>query len=430
MKSLISSVAFWFCCLTIYAQATDPAFEAYLNSAKCSNTKDTLCLKETSYKATRGDGRRVTVNAVYERVGEDPNDEFFKPHFLMEYLRKLRDAYAYSTVYGDQLYNQIDFMVSRAVHRNGALVWENYQGIAQGMEQTEFADYCLSAAGVFEQHGDHRTARHIVTIALRFLRSIDIQAGPRSGGFSSVTTYCGGKTARERPCYWFHSRGVAITEPGVRTVLNQHLHVVRDLLQAFMNVDALPVQLFEGEFGSKQQVLDFIEDKAIGGLYQLAFSAGNTNANRSRPPNIRQFMSYRRKGVRSSPQEPDGNPLPYYRAFYEFDMSTGQGKDIASSCHYHTHVLNLVSGINDILEAAKALFLDTTKSKHGWRLYEARDALLRGRGEAMGAQGSTHALYQFYLSEAPAYRTRRERCSESAEKLDDAAMAFYRSRFE
>src|SRR5688572_11485884 len=132
MKPAICCLAFCFT-LGVHAQQTDPGFEAYLRDAKCSNTKNTSCLKETSYRAERDDGdRTVTVRGVYEWVGDDPNDNFFKPHFLMGYLRKLRDAYAFSTAYSDQLYNQIDFMVSKAKDHNGTLVWENYQGIAQG----------------------------------------------------------------------------------------------------------------------------------------------------------------------------------------------------------------------------------------------------------------------------------------------------------
>jgi len=431
MKTITYPLMLCFCSLVSQGQTAEQKYETYVRENKCHSDNSIKCLKETSYVATRGDGRKVKISGVFEWVGENPNDHLFKPHFLMDYIRKLRNAYSSNSKYGDQLYNQIDFLVSKAVNRNGALVWENPEGIAQGLEQIEFSDFFITAANAFNQNNDSRTAKGIMTYALKFLKAVDMQAGIHTGGISSITTDCGAKKARARPCYWFHSRGLAIVEPtrpGARTVLNQHLHVVRDLLQAYQNINVIPDDLIAPEFGSRTEILDFIEDKAIGGLYQLAFSNGHKKVAPNRPPNIMQFMDYRWKGVRPTPEHPDGNPLSYYRAFYDFDMPTGKGLDIGAKCHYHTHVLNLIYGINYILtfDSTNSIFL---KTKNGWRLFEATNALLEGKGEPTGMRGSTHAIYQFYRSEGPAYKQRRENCKEG-EPLTADAVAWYRSLYD
>jgi hypothetical protein len=346
---------------------------------------------------------------------------------LHHYLRKLREAYsANPKKYGDQLYNQIDFLVSKAVSRKGALVWENPEGIAQGMEQVEFANFFVTVASAFNRNNDSRTAKTIMTYALRLLRAIDMPAGVHTGGISSITTDCGAKKARERPCYWFLSRGLPIVEPtrpGARTVLNQHLHVILDLRRAYQNVNEIPDYLIDPEFGSRREVLNGIEDKAIGGLYQLAFSQGHKKVAPTRPPNIMQFMKYRQQGGSPTPAELHVNRTSYYRAYYEFDMTTGKGLDIRISCHYHAHVLNLMYDIDYNLEATKSIFLDTSRSKNGWRLYEARDALLKGRGEHTGMKGSTSAIYQFYRG------NKSEDCPDG-DPLSAEAAAWYKKLYD
>lgn len=404
-------------------------YECYVKAHRCDAQLTTGCLKATSYLATRSDGRQVRVSGVYRWYDSQQVQGFELPHFLLEYMRLLREAYrAEPLTYRNQLYNQIDFLVSDAVDRNGALVWENKYGIAQGMEQAEYADYFASAAAVFRDKGDLQSARGIMNYALQFIRALDMPAGEHTGGVSSGPFYCGSKRARFRPGYWFHSRGRGIDTTGIQTVLNQHLHVIRDLLNMYLNVMNAK-DLVSPEFGTPQEVLERLEDRAIGGLYLLAFSVGNTSIQRSRPPNIRQFMSYREQvTIKSSEQYPDGNPLDYYWAHYQFDMNTGKGMDIAheGTCHYHTHTVEIMASIKDILDRNSSIFKSTV---NGWRLYEAVDALLAGKGEPTGLKGSVNAIYQFYRSEGPAYKLRRQGCN-YGETLSDLASQIYSSLYQ
>lgn len=429
MKKYWVIILISFYSINSHAQTAEQKYVEYLQTESCSSSKNSACLKLTSYMATRADGRRVKVDSVFDYI-EKPNKHLFTPHFLLGYMRLLRNAYSAKPRYGNQLFNQIDFIISRAVNRNGALVWENQEGIAQGMEQAEFAAFFASAANTFKANADIKSAKGIMTYALKFIRSIDIQAGIKTGGVSSITTYCGCKTARLRPCYWFHSRGLGVEDaPGVRTVLNQHLHVINDILSLYLSVYESP-ELIAPQFGSPKEVLDFLENKAIGGLYQLAFSEGHKNHTApNRPPNIKQFMNYKHGvKVKATPDHPDGNPLNYYRSYYEFNMSTGKGNNISPerTCHYHTHVLKMMADIKNLLDDNKEIFNAT---KEGWRLYEAMDALFAGKGEAIGMKESSHTIYQFYRSEAPAFKDRRENC-DTDDSLSNDYQIFYKNLFD
>ena len=400
----------------------------YVQDSQCQSAASDSCLVETSYLAVRGDGRQVNVSGVYRWRHKETNDDLLLVHFLITYLRKLRNAYAENPAeFRDPLFNQIDYMVSDAVDRNGALVWENAAGITQGMEQAEMAAFLASAAVGYQIAGDTKLAKSTMTYALRAARSAFMPVGTHTGGICSGEFFCGAKRARFRPACWFHSRGRGIVSNDAHTVLNQHLHVVRDLLSLAVNVSQAP-SLVDGAFGSDEKVIQSLVDRSVAGLYQLAFSAGNTSVQRSRPPNIRQFMDFKEnRGVRPSPSHPDGNPLDYYWAFYEFDMAGGEGKNISpgGTCHYHTHVLDVFAGIIFTLDRHRALF---TEIEDGWQLYEAVDALTQGRGEATGAANSQNALYQFYRSEGPAFKVRRQGCSDKP--LSESALNIYSPLFD
>jgi hypothetical protein len=398
----------------------------YVPSNLCCNEDTTSCFVEINYIATRGDGRKVKVAGIYDYRGIPEYKGVFHPHFLHEHLRELRNLYEADSSYAGQLYDQVGYMISKAVDRNGALVWENDKGFASAMEQGEFAYMFASIANTFKAHGDLANARGMMDYAMRFARAFDMQAGVHSGGVCSFTSYGGAKRARFRPCWWFHSRGVHILGMNARTVLNQHLHAVRDLLYTYHMVKLSP-ELIDPQFGTAEQVLDFLKDKAIGGLYQLAFTEGHHHHTApTRPPNISQFMLRKNKGVKPTPEQPDGNPLAYYWAHYEFMMDTGKGSGIAheKNCEYHTHVLDLISNIKLFIDE-HAYFRDT---RDGWRLYEAMDALLQGKGEPTGLPESKNALYQFYRSESPAYKERREGCAADP-ALSEDALAMYRAVF-
>ena len=98
-----------------------------------------------------------------------------------------------------------------------------------------------SCAKVFDSYGDRKSAKGFMDYALSFFRSFNLPKGVRTGGVTSFGGYAGAKKARFRQCYWFHSRGLGIVDaPGVRTVLNQHLHSIRDLLLLYLNTKGAP----------------------------------------------------------------------------------------------------------------------------------------------------------------------------------------------
>lgn len=406
-------------------------YDAYLREYVCKEPSGTGCLYETSYTATRSDGRKVKVGGVYAWRDVNAPADVFITHFLVQYMKNLRNAYAdYPEIYHQQLYNQTDFIVSKAIDRNGALVWENHEGYAQGMEQAEYAYLFSSIASVYKQKNEIKLARNTLTFALRLSRAFNIQVGKHTGGVCSITTYGGSKRARFRPCFWFHSKGVGINDgvKGERTVLNQHLHVIRDLLYMYLVVQAVP-DLVDSQFGTATQVLAYLEDRAIGGLYQLVFTEGHKPGVPYRPPNIRQFMNHKTGRVAPTPEHPDGNPLSYYFAHYEYNMRPDQENPVekpATLCWYHTHVLEITADIKNILDENRSVFNST---ENGWRLYEAMEALLAGKGEPTGIEGSKNAIYQFYRSEGPAYKIRREQCSQ-ASPLSEYAQTILASVFD
>jgi hypothetical protein len=410
------------------SESAPERYECYVNAHLCNEERTDGCLRETAFLATRSGGRQVLVRGVYSWHDSGLVQGMEYPHFLLQYMRLLRNAYnADPSTYLNQLYNQIEYLVSDAHDRNGALVWENKYGIAQGMEQAEYAEYFSSVAGAYRNNGELKLARGTMDYALMLIRALDMPAGVHTGGVASGEFYCGSKRARFRPCCWFHSRGRGIDLPGVQTVLNQHLHVIRDVLSMYLNV-MNATDLVSPEFGTPEDVLDRLEDRAIAGLYQLAFTVGNTSIQRSRPPNISQFMNFREQiTVKPTAMDPSGNPKDYYWAYYEFDMNRGKGKNIShkNTCSYHTHTLKVMADIKYILDSYP-VFRNTA---NGWRLYEAMDALFQGKNEPTGMKGSVNAIYQFFHSERPVYKIRREGCYDCG-SLSDRAYRIYSSLFD
>lgn len=377
-------------------------YEAYLADNRCDPKPDN-CLEGVSYTAQRSDGRFVRITGVFRwrLVAQQKNAEVL-PHLLLPFMRKLRDAYGESPdVYGEQLYNQIDYLVANAVGRNGALVWENRDFYAQAMEQVEYAHFFASAAQAYALKGDRRTARGLMRHALMFSRSLDMPYGPQTGGVRSQFTYCGAKRARFHPCYWFHSRGVGIAHSDQHSVLNQHLHAVRDILNLYFVLQHNPDLMPDG-FGGLTRALERLETHAIAGLYQLIFANGAIKAQPRRGASIDQFRWYRHNVTVAS----GSNPISYTWAHYAYDIAGRRPVDIAhgSVCHYHTHSLTLIASIATTLEERRALHVETAE---GWRLYEAMDALLT----PVAPRGGPGAAYEFYRAEdSPAIKIRRQGC--------------------
>jgi hypothetical protein len=404
-------------------ESANQRYREYIDENHCDGG-DNDCLDVTSYTATRSDGRRVTVDGVFRwrrphdswrAYGESAARPQLLPHYLGEYLKKLRNAYEVCPELFEQVYNQVDYMVTESRSRDGAVVWENRLGIAQGMEQAEIALRFAALARHHHRHGHDKEARGTMAYALRAARSVFLAVGVRTGGVASVNqAECAAKTARLRPCIWFHSRGRdhdtrANGEPDVATVLNQHLHIVRDVLDlsvALRQVQSESLSILPADLpppaGPWTSWADALENRAVAGLYLLAFSNGHKAVAPTRPPNIAQFMKRH------------GGSQPFFSAYYNFDLTTGERLEDSTregTCHYQGHVLNLLAAIwtnahDDYNDGALS-------AANGWRVLEALDRLVEGRGEAVGLTDSTHAVYQLYRTEEPYYRNDRWGCGET-----------------
>jgi hypothetical protein len=382
-------------------------FWEYFNKTSCSLPSQQDCLQETSYTARRSNGRKVNIEGVYTWrttgtvwLDDGVSRHHLTPHFVLGYLRALRNAYRENgnDYFRKRLYDQIDYMMRQADIRGAnqeavlnAMVWENRYGVTHAFEQAGMAAVLASTANAYADHGLLPAARGTMRYAFQAIEPLFMPVGFGNGGtLSHVQDPCGAKRARLRKGYWFHSHGVTVdtkNEDKFSTILNKQLHVICDLLKMYISAHARP-ELIPKEYGSAEAALARLEDRAIGGLYQLAFSRGNNSAAPQRPPNIAQFM---RRVTTKSP--------PFYFSYYRFDLSKRQFKDITfeKTCHYHTHTLQKMAEIKRVLDDNRELFTNTP-SKQGWRLFEAVNRLFEGEGEARGKPGSTHAIWQFWLS--------------------------------
>jgi len=424
--------------------------EHYREANLCSSTRSAECLQRASYTATRSDGTHATVGGVFRWRGSraagwrdgDPLrtwwHQLLLPHFTLEYMRKLRNAYNAAAQQCDaatsccaerqQLRRHLDDMIEfhltdaqDAVGGNGApWAWENVYGVTQGMEQAEWAAFLASAAQTFEVSGESERATRTLRQALDTARALLVPVGPLTGGVRQrLENECGPSHENARPCYWFHSRGrgVDTVTRGERTVLNQHLHVVRDALVLHTLLGEMP-DLLAAVTGEGRPSAADILDAAIGGLYQLAFSGGPDDTESTRPPSIRHFMNRR------------GTQVPYVWSHYEFAQALRTGTDISAerTCHYHFHTLEMLYAIAEHLDRERpryqtgACFPDA--HPEGARLYAAMDRMLARDG----------AVHQFHLSASNRdLFSQQPGCPREAGNptydLSAAAHAFYANRF-
>lgn len=346
-------------------------------------------------------------------------------HRLLPYARQLRNAYATANrgseraaECGEQLRSQIEHMLSAATMRDQALVWENEDGLAQAMEQSEYAHFLMSVAAAFHRHHRLELARRYAQTALRVGAALDLPVGVQSGGVRSTSTDCGDGSGRL--CFWFHSRGLGVSTPRTEahTVLNQHLHAIRDSLNLYRLIRESTF-LFATTGG--EQVANRILLRATGGLNQLAFSVGNTIGDH-RPPNIMQLMR------RFEAATADENaPRHFYWSAYEYDIQAGVPHDISieRTCHYHTHTLHLLATIAQWLASPPAMIPDSSRQE----LERAMNHLLQGAGEAIGDARSVHAVYQFYRSEIDPELKRARGCPQPASSPRDGPLAVLQARF-
>ena len=140
------------------------------------------------------------------------------PHFELPRLKKIREQYRRSEISLYTLLNNIDNVLVKTIKRNNARVWENQRGIAQALEQSEYAAFLLSVSKLLSGKKHKELSLYYSNLSAEMVVSFHLPAGVHTGG---VTT--------GRPdCKWYNSRGLSI-DAGVSNVLNQHLIAVRNL---------------------------------------------------------------------------------------------------------------------------------------------------------------------------------------------------------
>lgn len=270
----------------------------------CVGNGSTRCL------ASSGNGLQWVDRALWP--GARPN-----PHFLLPHLRRIRNAAERDTRCARLLDETLGSLAETLRSRRGALVWENVEGRAQCMEQSEMATLFATSAEVLDRGNRTSAARRARRVALGLREALSLPAHPRSGGCSSALDEdgCVG-------CRWYHSRGLGILErqSGPPWVLNQHLHAIDESLQ----------------FASawRRQVND----------------AGD------REIEVHRSLELARAGLRALQHEHVGVHRWLYRpfqtsehvwVFYALDPITLDGRNISRprTCHYSDHVLKKVDDI-------------------------------------------------------------------------------------
>lgn len=402
-----------------------PAERCFAGERPCATPEANDCLEPVAWVTPAG--VETVVYRFRDRNQWTDGGSMPLPHLLIGYMRDLRERYRQSREDGaqaeacfTQLRHQIAYLLSAAVHRNGALVWENEEGLAQALEQAEYAHYLASVAALLHRRGHRREARELAEAAVQMSAALAKPVGIRSGGVRSHTTTCDGETRwAAESCYWFHSRGVGIRADGPEPalVLNQHLHAVRDTLLLYGLLRRNPMLLGHDR---TQEIVPALLERAAAGLRQLAF-AGPMGDDGQRPPNIADFLQ-------ALPGLETEAASSSYWAFYEVDPERHVGRNIAlrSTCHYHTHVLELVADIGRWIERNP----EVQDLESGRSLVAAFDHLLGGRDDGSSPPSTSDSIHRMYRSEVdPSVKGGRRGCPQAPMSHDHPARRFLRQRF-
>ena len=394
--ALFSKSAFGHTCA-----AAERQLVAYLQLNLCSDSTANRCL--ASLKEELSPHVYYWRNGSESWKGQDGQTvQHLLPHFLLSYLRRLRDFYsACGLPKEDQAWTQVEAITAQAQLRLASdmptsLVWENRYGYAQGMEQAEISAYLASLATVYQKHGKDDKALRLMRLALQMVEALSKPIGVNSGGVrSTIAEPCGNDIVRISSCFWFHSRGLSIdtdNEEHIATVLNQHLHVIYDVLLLYKTIHGGGAPI-PPEYGPRAQLLARLEGYVAGGLGQLAYGRGNSARTPDAPPNMVQFMNRRQSDTR-----------PHYLAYYRFDMTTHKGRNIRwkNVCHYHTHVLTKLAHIKTLLDKHPEVFR-SSPSGQGQFLYSAIESLFSGAGEPMGLIDAKAPVWQLWLTQRVKY---------------------------
>lgn len=353
------------------AQSAAEELEDYIAVKKCTTAQQVECLAATTARACasgclrRGYGWRVNT------AGE------IDLHLTHEFLRHLRNAalsepaYQSSATFGlplsSLLYEQVQMLLRQPTvqYNDSALnvlplsavtgsshtidpsrfymvTWRR-NGIAHAMGQTDLGSWLVSVASWYAQLEDQTKASYYLRLSEKVYRPLTIRQA-EGGARNDLKGY---RCYDGQFCYWFHSCPVC-TKLEQTTVLNQHLHAVRDVLESHSALETwrsgglrIPRTGEPAPFPPvlSSRFIRELRDLSRGGLFQLAFSAGNA-AHPLVPPNLRELLW---------PAQIAGGRQRYHAA-YRYYLGDGPA-NIASgnTCHYHFHSVELLAHILNLI---------------------------------------------------------------------------------
>jgi hypothetical protein len=396
---------------SLVAQSATEKLEADLESATCKTKQQVDCLAAITVNAcASGCPRRGYAWRV------DPSGEI-DLHFTHGYLKLLRNAaferptYRSAATFGlplsDLLYQQVQMLlrlpaaryqdaslallpasaVASGSHtidpaRFHIVTWRR-NGTAHAMGQADLGAWLISVARGYAQLDDRRNASYYLSLSERVFRSFAVRQA--QGGVRNNLT--GHRCYDGQFCYWFHSCP-ACANASETTVLNQHLHAVRDALESYDVLDAWR----DGELRLLRdrnvpaplppvlspRFIDELRDMGRGGLLQLAFASGNAT-NVSAPPNLKELLT---------PAELVGGTQRYHAA-YRYYLGKGLGNIKAgNTCHYHFHSMDLLTSVLNMIHTNDRFSDDPYFIEIYYRLLYGRD---RGDTLSCNNQANTPA---------------------------------------
>lgn len=356
-----------------HAQSPTERLETLLQ-VKCETEQQVDCLAAITARAcASGCPRRGYAWRV------DPSGEI-DLHLSLGYLRLLRNAaldqptYQSDATFGlplsDLLYEQVQMLlwlpsvryqdaslaplptsaVTSGLHtidptRFHMVTWRR-NGMAHAMGQADLGRWLMSVASWYAQLDDQANAGYYLSLGERVYRAFAVRQA--EGGVRNDRR--GHRCYDGQYCYWFHSCPVC-TMPSETTVLNQHLHAVRDALESHRGLaawrDGELRLLRDGNVAAplppvlSPRFIDELRDMGRGGLLQLAFGAGNA-VNASAPPNLKEFLWPTEK---VSDRQRDHAAYRYY-----LGKRAGNIK-ATNTCHYHFHSVDLLANILDLIHS-------------------------------------------------------------------------------
>ncbi len=241
------------------------------------------------------------------------------------------------------------------------LTWVNEGGRAHAMTQADMGSWFLSVAHSWAYNDRPDKIDYYMLLARAAFRPYGVRSA--DGGVRNNKT--GHLCYDNRYCYWFHSQSIE-TFSYPSTILNQHLHAVRDALEGYVFLASwrdnglvsktgvnYPLSAL---FGDGDLFIEQLKEWARGGLFQLAYASGST-VDQNAPPNLADFRKY----------EATWGGAPRYHAAYGYFFTGAKPSGVTNgpydaltpnNCHYHYHSLALLASILDTIRDTPSLWSD------------------------------------------------------------------------